>query len=166
MENKLLVSYTNYLPNTKELGKVNEDAVKLMKEAFPNHPIKTLDYYKWVVVTTKKSNGEVLGVITANPFLPTQAIILDVAVKEEYRSKGIILELMNKLGDKLLLDGIVTVLGITEENNRAALKTYKRFSAEQTHKILSECNIRKGKALLNQLKDSIKYRKEYNKKYK
>ena len=117
-------------------------AWETMVEEFPDHrDTNLLQQYEWILIA-KKSN-EVLGVITANKYIPNKALLCDIVVKKEYRSKGVGIKLLKGLGVQLLEEGYTHLLGFTPKKSKDALNTYKRVHTKQEEMIVttSELNI-------------------------
>ena len=87
-------------------------AWETMYEEFPCHKdTDLLNQYEWILVATKKSN--VIGVITANKYIPKKAILCDILVKPEYRSHGVAIKLLKHMGMLLRDQGYTHLLGFT-----------------------------------------------------
>jgi GNAT superfamily N-acetyltransferase len=119
-----------------------EQAHETMVEEFPDHKeTDLLQQYEWILIA-KKSN-DVLGVITANKYIPKKALLCDIVVKKEYRSKGIGIKLLKEMGIHIREDGYTHLLGFTPKKSKDALNTYKRVHTKQEEMIVttSELNI-------------------------
>ena len=117
-------------------------AWETMVEEFPDHKDTNLiKQYEWILIA-KKSNT-VLGVITANKYLPKKALLCDIVVKKEYRSKGIGIKLLKHMGMHIREQGYTHILGFTPNKSKDALNTYKRVHTKQEEMIVttSELNI-------------------------
>ncbi len=117
-------------------------AWETMVEEFPDHKDTNLvQQYEWLLIA-KKSN-EVIGVITANKYLPKKALLCDIVVKKEYRSKGIGIKLLKRMGMYLRGFGYTHLLGFTPKKSKDALNTYKRVHTKQEEMIVttSELNV-------------------------
>ena len=111
-------------------------AWETMYEEFPDHKdTDLLNQYEWILVATKKSN--VIGVITANKYIPKKAILCDIVVKPEYRSHGVAIKLLKHMGMLLRDQGYTHLLGFTPKKNTEALNTYKRVHTKQEEMIVT-----------------------------
>jgi GNAT superfamily N-acetyltransferase len=111
-------------------------AWETMVEEFPDHKdTNLLEQYEWILIT-KKSN-EVLGVITANKYLPNKALLCDIVVKKEHRSRGIGMKLLKGMSQLLRQEGFTHLLGFTPKKSKDALNTYKRFHTHQEEMIVT-----------------------------
>ena len=111
-------------------------AWETMYEEFPDHKdTDLLNQYEWILVATKKSN--VIGVITANKYIPKKAILCDIVVKPEYRSHGVAIKLLKHMGMLLRDQGYTHLLGFTPKKNVEALNTYKRVHTLQEEMIVT-----------------------------
>ena len=129
-----------------EIGKVEKENAKqtleVLAEEFPDHKDTDLSKeYEWILIA-KKSNI-ILGVITANKYIPKKALLCDIVVRREYRSKGIGIKLLKHMGILLESQGYTHLLGFTPKKSRDALRTYKRVHTKQEEMIVttSELNI-------------------------
>ena len=119
-----------------------EQAHKVMVEEFPDHEETNLIHqYEWILIA-KKSNI-VIGVITANKYIPYKALLCDIVVKKEHRSKGIGIKLLKEMGVRIRNEGYTHLLGFTPKKSKDALNTYKRVHTKQEEMIVttSELNI-------------------------
>ena len=117
-------------------------AWETMVEEFPDHKDTNLiEQYEWVLIA-KKSNI-VLGVITANKYIPNKALLCDIVVKKEHRSKGIGIKLLKEMGIHIRKEGYTHLLGFTPKKSKDALNTYKRVHTKQEEMIIttSELNV-------------------------
>ena len=129
-----------------EIGKVEKENAKqtleVLAEEFPDHKDTDLSKeYEWILIA-KKSNI-ILGVITANKYIPKKALLCDIVVRREYRSKGIGIKLLKHMGILLENQGYTHLLGFTPKKSRDALRTYRRVHTNQEEMIVttSELNI-------------------------
>ena len=108
----------------------------IMYEEFPDHrDTDLIQQYEWVLVATKKSN--VIGVITANKYIPKKALLCDIVVKPDYRSHGVAVKLLKHMGMLLRDQGYTHLLGFTPKKNVEALNTYKRVHTKQEEMIVT-----------------------------
>ena len=135
-----------------------------MYEEFPEHEETDLiQEYKWILIATKKSN--VVGVITANKYIPKKALLCDIVVKPEYRSQGVGIKLLKDMGILLREEGYTHLLGFTPKKNKEALNTYKRVHTKQEEMIVTTSELDISIPHIEQIENTIKYREERNKKY-
>jgi len=117
-------------------------AWEVMVEEFPDHrDTDLLHEYEWILIA-KKSNI-VLGVITANKYIPYKALLCDIVVKKKHRSKGIGIKLLKEMGIHIREQGYTHLLGFTPKKSKDALNTYKRVHTKQEEMIIttSELNV-------------------------
>ena len=113
-----------------------KQAQELMREEFHIHTDTDLTKeYEWVLVATKKSN--VIGVITANKYVPKRALLCDIVVEDNHRSKGVAIKLLKHMFCLLRDVGYTHILGFTDMDNTGALNTYTRVGAIQQKMIVS-----------------------------
>lgn len=101
-----------------------------LAEHFPDHKNTFVDLvyaFHFVAFDLDK----VIGVITAQRYLPKKAILCDIAVDEEHRGTGIAIRLLERLSVELEKFNITHLIGITDPDNRAALSTYRRCHVKQ-----------------------------------
>ena len=129
-----------------EIGKVEKENAKqtleVLAEEFPDHKDTDLSKeYEWILIA-KKSNI-ILGVITANKYIPKKALLCDIVVRREYRSKDIGIKLLKHMGTLLKSQGYTHLLGFTPKKSSDALRTYRRVHTKQEEMIVttSELNI-------------------------
>lgn len=135
----------------------------IMQEEFPDHKdTDLLQEYQWILVATKKSN--VIGVITANKYIPKKALLCDIVVKPEYRSSGVGIKLLKHMGMLLEEQGYTHLLGFTPKNNTEALKTYKRVHTKQEDMVVTTSTLNISIPHITQLENRLRYRKKSTKK--
>ena len=143
-------------------GETYTQAWETMYEEFPDHKdTDLLNQYEWILVATKKSN--VVGVITANKYIPKKAILCDIVVKKEYRSKGVGIKLLKEMGILLRDQGYTHLLGFTPKKNVEALKTYKRVHTHQEEMIVTTSTLDISIPHIEQMENIIRYREERKK---
>jgi len=117
-------------------GETYSQAWNIMYEEFPDHrDTDLIQEYEWILVATKKSN--VIGVITANKYIPKKALLCDIVVKPQYRSQGVGVKLLKHMGMLLRDQGYTHLLGFTPKKNVEALNTYKRVHTLQEEMIVT-----------------------------
>ena len=140
-------------------------AWETMVEEFPDHKdTDLLTQYEWVFIA--KKSKDVVGVITANKYLPKKALLCDIVVKKEYRSKGIGIKLLKGLGVQLMKEGYTHMLGFTPKKNKEALNTYKRVYTKQEEMIVTTSELSISFAHVEQIEMVLRAREERNKKKK
>ena len=145
-------------------GETYTQAWETMYEEFPDHRDTDLTKeYEWILVATKKSN--VVGVITANKYIPKKALLCDIVVKPEYRSQGVAIKLLKHMGMLLQEQGYTHLLGFTPKKNVEALNTYKRVHTIQEEMIVTTSDLSISVPHIEQMENTIKYREERKKKH-
>ena len=143
-----------------------EDYVKaweVMVEEFPDHKdTNLLQQYKWILIA-KKSN-DIVGVITANKYIPNKALLCDIVVKKEYRSKGIGIKLLKDMGILLRDIGYTHLLGFTPKKSKDALNTYKRVYTKQEEMIVTTSELNISIPHIEQMEMRLRVREERRKK--
>jgi len=120
------------ISSTEEYAQAHE----LMVEEFPDHKdTDLLTQYEWIFIA-KKSN-DIIGVVTANKYIPKKALLCDIVVDMGYRSKGVGIKLLKGLGVQLMKEGYTHMLGFTPKKNKEALNTYKRVYTKQEEMIVT-----------------------------
>ena len=117
-------------------------AWETMVEEFPDHrDTNLLQQYEWILIA--KKDNQVLGVITANKYIPKKALLCDIVVKKDTRSKGIGIKLLKHMGMHIREQGYTHLLGFTPKKSKDALNTYKRVHTKQEEMIIttSELNV-------------------------
>jgi len=151
-----------------EVGEIkgNEDYVKaweVMVEEFPDHrDTDLLTQYEWILIA-KKSN-DIVGVVTANKYIPYKALLCDIVVNKKYRSKGIGIKLLKGLGVHLMKEGYTHLLGFTPKKNKEALKTYRRVHTKQEEMIVTTSELSISVAHIEQMEMKLKAREDRKKK--
>ena len=96
----------------KEINSEEEytQAHEVLSNEFPAHEgIDLLEQYEWTLIA-KKSN-KVIGVITANKYIPKKALLCYIVVEEKYSSRGIDIRLMKEMAVHLKERGYTHMLG-------------------------------------------------------
>ena len=129
------MKYDQY--SVRELTFEHENqANNVLREEFPDHDIPwILKEYEWIVIAIAKKSNQVVGVATANKYIPRKAILCDIAVDKKHRSYGVGIQLLKALGEILLDKGYTHLLGFTPKKCTEALSTYKRVSTKQEEMI-------------------------------
>ena len=148
--------------NDVEVGEIkgNEDYVKaweVMVEEFPDHKdTDLLTQYEWIFIA-KKSN-DILGVVTANKYIPKKALLCDIVVNKKYRSRGIGIKLLKGLGVHRMKEGYTHLLGFTPKKNKEALKTYRRVHTKQEEMLVTTSELSISFAHIEQLEMRLRAR--------
>jgi len=153
--NKIQISTTTWIEA------VRQEALKLLLEEFPEHSCTDIRFYKWVFVAWH--NDRMVGLVTANKFLPDTAILCDIAVKKEYRSKGVGMKLIGALLEALEIDEYTYLTGMTPIANRAALRTYQRFHVGQEPMTVTNSHVKTSLAQFRQIEQRLEQRRIRNK---
>ena len=135
----------------------SDQTKNLLAQEFVDHQDTNLSFYEFLLIA-KKSN-EVIGVITAQKYLPKKAILCDIVVTPEYRSKGVAIKLLKEMGIKLQKRGYDYLMGITGKDNVEALKTYKRVHTTQEEFIVTTSRLDVSIPHIQQIEDRLKYRR-------
>lgn len=139
-------------------------AWNIMYEEFPDHrDTDLIQQYEWVLVATKKSN--VIGVITANKYIPKKALLCDIVVKPDYRSQGVAIKLLKEMGIHLRDRGYTHLLGFTPKKNTEALNTYKRVHTKQEEMIVTTSELDISIPHIEQMENTLRFREERKKKW-
>ena len=138
-------------------------AWEVLSEEFPDHrDTNILQQYEWIQIA-KKSN-DVVGLVTANKYIPKKALLCDIVVKKEYRSKGVGIKLLKGLGVQLLEEGFTHLLGFTPKKNKEALNTYKRVHTLQEEMIVTTSDLAVSRAHVEQMEMTLRAREERKKR--
>tara|TARA_R110000822_G_C15016787_1_gene462635 strand:- start:7 stop:498 length:492 start_codon:yes stop_codon:yes gene_type:complete len=151
----------------KEINSPEEykEAHELLSNEFPDHKeTDLLDQYEWILIAKESNN--VLGVITANKYIPYKALLCDITVKEEYRSRGIGIKLLKEMGVHLREQGYTHLLGFTPKKSKDALNTYKRVHTKQEEMIVTTSELQVSIPHIEQMECVLRAREERNKKNK
>ena len=158
------MNYDEILVHQINSGETYTQAWEIMYEEFPDHKDTDLiNEYEWVLVATKKSN--VVGVITANKYIPKKALLCDIVVKPQYRSQGVGIKLLKHMGMHLRERGYTHLLGFTPKKNREALNTYKRVHTKQEEMIVTTSELDISIPHIEQMEMTLKAREERKKKW-
>ena len=146
----------------------SEDYVQtweVLVEEFPDHKdTNIIRQYEWILIA-KKSN-KVIGVITANKYIPKKALLCDIVVDKKYRSKGIGIKLLKEMGCYLRMRGYTHLLGFTPKKNKEALNTYKRVHTKQEEMIVTTSELEISIPHIEQMEMVLRAREERKKNNK
>jgi GNAT superfamily N-acetyltransferase len=138
-------------------------AWKVLSEEFPDHrDTNIIQQYEWIQIA-KKSN-DVIGVVTANKYIPKKALLCDIVVDKQYRSKGVGIKLLKGLGVQLLDQGYTHLVGFTPKKNKEALNTYKRVHTLQEEMIVTTSDLAVSRAHVEQMEMTLRAREERKKR--
>ena len=138
-------------------------AWETMVEEFPDHrDTNLLQQYEWILIA--KKDNQVLGVITANKYLPKKALLCDIVVKKEYRSRGIGMKLLKGMSENLRNFNFTHLVGFTPKKSKDALNTYKRFHTHQEEMIVTTGTLDVSLAHMNQMEMIMQARESRRKK--
>lgn len=123
-----------------QVGKVEtkseyDQTFNLLTSELDGHEDTDLTFYEFMLIA-KKSN-EIIGLITANRYLPNKAMLCDIVVKHQYRSQAVAIKLLKEMGFLVRDNGYQYLLGFTPKKNEAALRTYKRLHTKQEGMIIT-----------------------------
>jgi GNAT superfamily N-acetyltransferase len=151
----------------KEINSPEEykQAHELLSKEFPDHrETDLLDQYEWILIA--KESNKIIGIVTGNKYIPFKALLCDIVVQEEYRSKGVGIKLMKEFGIHLMERGFKHLVGFTPKKSKAALNTYKRVHTKQEEMIVTTSEIQISVAHVEQMECVLRAREERNKKNK
>jgi len=149
----------------KEINSEEEykQAHEVLSNEFPDHKETDLiDQYEWLLIA--KEANKVLGVITANKYIPYKALLCDIVVKEEYRSKGVGIRLLKGMSIHLRERGFTHMLGFTPKKSKDALNTYKRCHVSQEEMIVTTGELDISIPHMEQIECVLRARQDRNKK--
>lgn len=141
-------------------------AKELLEQEFPDHKDTNLHFYDYFFVA-KIWEGDtevVVGLVTANKYLPKRIIICDIVVHPDYRSQAIALKLLNTLSQKVKSDGYEYITGFTSTKNRKALNTYKKLGGSQEEMIVTTAKLNDTIALMTQREQGLYARENRGKR--
>ena len=110
--------------------KAEPSVLALLEEEFYDEHRKAywedidIDFFKWVIVAEYEE--EVIGVITAQDYLPKKPVVTDCLVKDEYRGMMVLYVLWECFLTHLRDEGYVSVIGYPDLDNRGTVNTYLR----------------------------------------
>ena len=125
-----------------------EDSVMLLANEFLDHTKTDLTYYEYIVIAKKQ--GEVIGIVTANKYLPHKVLISDIVIAPEHRGQAVAVKLLNYLTQKVKSHGYKYITGITPHKNKAALNMYKKLGGKQEEMIVTTALLDDTIAIMNQ----------------
>ena len=104
---------------------VEPQALALLQDEFPDeHKTTSIEYFEWFVVA--EYEGEVIGIITVQKYLPKKPILTDCVVVEKYRGYMVLFVMYECVLTHLKEEGYECLIGYTEMNNRGTVKTFMR----------------------------------------
>jgi len=145
----------------------------IMQEEFPDHrDTDLLSEYEWILVATIEQNQplirgkkqKLIGVITANKYIPKKALLCDIVVSPGYRSKGVGIKMLKEMGIMLRQQGYTHLMGFTPKKNTEALNTYKRVHTHQEEMIITSSELDVSIPHIEQLEAKLKYRDKRTKR--
>jgi ribosomal protein S18 acetylase RimI-like enzyme len=143
-----------------------EGAQRLLAEEFPDHEHTNLKFYDYFFVA--KILGEdqeiVVGIITANKYLPDKVQICDITVHKQYRAKAVGLKLLNTLTQKVKRDGYTYITGMTNKKNREAINLYRKLGGHQEEMIVTTASVDETIAVMNHKEMVLKHREKRREK--
>ena len=139
-----------------------EDAVVLLGEEFPDHHHTNLTFYDYTLIA--KFGEEVVGMVTANKYLPNKVMIVDIVVSPAHRSKLVGMKLLHTLTQKVKLDGYSFITGITNKKNREALTLYKKLGGHQEEMVVTTALLDETIAIMDRKEQVLKHRENNRKR--
>lgn len=141
-----------------QTGTEYEDAFMLLVEEFPDHKSTNLNFYEFLLIA--KFGEEIVGMITANRYLPNKALLCDIVVHPEYRSKAIGIKLLKDMGRKVKSHGYDYLMGFTPLKNKQAINTYKRVFTRQEEQMITVSDVAVSIPIIEQIENTIRAREE------
>ena len=106
-----------------------DQALALLKEEFPNtHKDTNAGFFEWFIVAEDIESQMVVGVVTAQRYLPKRTIISDVVVADNQRGKLVLYKMWSHLFSVLKEEGYAGCMGYTEKSNRSLVKSFERIA--------------------------------------
>jgi len=142
----------------KEIQTTQEytDAHCLLCEEFPDHAFTNLTFYEFLLIA--KFGEEIVGMITANRYLPNKALLCDIVVHPDHRSQAIGIKLLKCMGQEVKSQGYDYLMGFTPKKNRQALNTYKRVFTRQEEQIITVSDVAVSIPIIEQMENTIRAR--------
>ena len=137
----------------------DEDYVQahnLLSNEFPDHEHTNLTFYEFLLIA--KHEESVVGMVTANRYLPNKALLCDIVVAPEYRSKAIGIKLLKYMGQKVKSEGYDYLMGFTSKKNRQAINTYKRVFTRQEEQIVTVSEVSVSIPIIEQMEETLRSR--------
>ena len=152
------MKYDDVIVKEVETGDEYDNALTLLVEEFPDHKDTELTFYEFLLIA--KLGEEVVGMITANRYLPNKALLCDIVVHPDYRSKAIGIKLLKCMGRKVKSQGYDYLMGFTPKKNRQALNTYKRVFTRQEEQVITVSDVALSIPIIEQMEHTIRAREE------
>lgn len=150
------MKYDDVIVKEIQTGREYDDTLTLMVEEFPDHKDTALTFYEFLLIA--KFGEEIVGMITANRYLPNKALLCDIVVHPEHRSQAIGIKLLKCMGQKVKLNGYDYLMGFTPKKNRQALNTYKRVYTRQEEQIITVSDVAVSIPIIEQMENTIRAR--------
>ena len=146
-----------------EIGTGEEyvQAHNLLSNEFTDHKHTNLNFYEFLLIA--KHGEEIVGMVTANRYLPNKALLCDIVVTPEYRSRGIGVKLLKYMGQKVKSQGYDYLMGFTPKKNTQALSTYKRVFTRQEEQIVTVSEVAVSIPIIEQMEDTLRARENRRK---
>ena len=158
------MKYDDVIVKEVETGDEYDNALTLLVEEFPDHKDTQLTFYEFLLIA--KLGEEIVGMITANRYLPNKALLCDIVVHPDYRSKAIGIKLLKCMGRKVKSHGYDYLMGFTPKKNRQALNTYKRVFTRQEEQVVTVSDVALSIPIIEQMEHTIRAREERRNKGK
>jgi|7_EtaG_2_1085326.scaffolds.fasta_scaffold10612_3 ribosomal protein S18 acetylase RimI-like enzyme len=150
------MKYDDVIVKEIETEEEYTNASTLLQEEFPDHKDTMLTFYEFILIA--KFGEEIVGMITANRYLPNRALLCDIVVHPDYRSKAIGIKLLKGMGRKVKSQGYDYLMGFTPKKNRQALNTYKRVYTRQEEQIVTVSDVAISIPIIEQIEHTIRAR--------
>jgi ribosomal protein S18 acetylase RimI-like enzyme len=158
------MKYDDVIVKEIESWTEDEDALSLLVEEFPDHKDTSLVFYEFILIA--KFGEKVVGMITANRYLPNKALLCDIVVHPEHRSQAIGIKLLKCMGQKVKLRGYDYLMGFTPLKNKQAINTYKRVFTRQEEQMITVSDVAVSIPIIEQMEHTIRAREERRNKGK
>jgi ribosomal protein S18 acetylase RimI-like enzyme len=150
------MKYDDVIVKEIETGDEYDNALTLLVEEFPDHKDTLLTFYEFLLVA--KLGEEIVGMITANRYLPNKALLCDIVVHPDYRSKAIGIKLLKEMGRKVKSQGYDYLMGFTPLKNKQAINTYKRVFTRQEEQMITVSDVAISIPIIEQMENTIRAR--------
>lgn len=130
MIDNIKVKLLDYYDLSDENVKRKDQALALLEEEFPEtHKDTNAGFFEWFVVAEDIKSQTVIGVITAQRYLPRKAVVTDIVVNTTRRGRLVGYKLWEVLCTALLDEGYKSLIGYTELSNKSPLNSFKRIAS-------------------------------------
>tara|TARA_R100000458_G_scaffold51382_1_gene52170 strand:- start:1062 stop:1640 length:579 start_codon:yes stop_codon:yes gene_type:complete len=130
MVDNIKVKLLDYSDLSDNNIKRKDQALALLKEEFPEtHKDTSAEFFEWFVIAEDIKSQTVVGVITAQKYLPRKAVVTDIVVDTTRRGRLVGYKLWEVLCTTLLDEGYKSLIGYTELSNKSPLNSFKRIAS-------------------------------------